>query len=146
MRKMQRKRRTVLGEFDEMERMVDDFFENVFSLEPMWDIQTRALRPLYEIKETRESVLVLVDLPNVQKDAIELRAEEKSIDVSAELLRPVRYERWGSAQRECEFKKLSVTIPLPAEVDPDGAVARFREGVLTVELPKKLKKKTISVD
>jgi HSP20 family protein len=144
-RKMQRRRRTILDEFDGMERLVDDLFENVFSLEPMWDIQTRALKPLCEIKETRESVLVLVDLPNVQKDAIELRAEEKSIDVSAELLRPVRYERWGSAQRECEFKKLSATIPLPVEVDPDGAVAAFREGILSVELPKKIKKRTVKI-
>jgi HSP20 family protein len=142
---MQRRRRTILDEFDEMERRVDDFFENVFSAEPMWDIQTRTLKPLYEIKETRESVRVFVDLPNVQKDAIELRAEEKSIDVSAELLHPVRYERWGSTQRECEFKKLAGTIPLPSNVDPDGAVATFREGVLTVELPKKLTKKTVKI-
>jgi HSP20 family protein len=143
---MQRRRRTILDEFDEIERTVDDFFERVFSLEPMWDVQARTLKPLYDIKETRESIIVLIDLPYIHKDAIQLRVDEKSIDVSADLLQPIRYNRWGSAQRECEFKKLSATIPLPAEVDPDGAIAKFREGVLTVELPKKLKKKTIKVD
>jgi HSP20 family protein len=141
-----RTRKTIFDQFEEMERTVDDFFERVFSLEPMWDTQTHTLKPLYDIKETRDTITVLIDLPCVEKDAIELRAEEKSIDVSAELLRPVKYDRWGSAQRGCEFKKLSATIPLPAEVDPDGAVARFADGVLRVELPKKLGKKTIKID
>jgi HSP20 family protein len=136
----------MLDEFDEMERMVDDFFERTFSLEPMWDMQAQTLKPLYELKEARDSITVSVDLPRVQKDAIHLRVDEKSIDVSAELLQPIRYDRWGCSQRECEFKSLSVTIPLPAEVDPDGARAKFRDGILTVELPKKLKKKTIKVD
>jgi HSP20 family protein len=143
---MRRAKKSIFDEFDEIERTVDDLFERVFSLEPMWDMQARTLKPLYDIRETRESIMVLIDLPSVQKDAIELRVEEKSIDVSAELLRPIRYDRWGSAQRECEFRKLSATIALPAEIDPDGATARFREGVLAVELPKKTKKKAIKVD
>jgi HSP20 family molecular chaperone IbpA len=114
-----RRKRTVLDEFGEMERNVDEFFERVmFSLEPMWDIQARTLKPLYDVRETRESIVVLVDLPYVEKEAIQLRVDEDSIDLCAELRQPVRYDRWGTTQRGCEFKKLCTTISLPAEVDP----------------------------
>jgi HSP20 family protein len=142
---MLRRRRTALDEFDEVERRVDEFFERVFSVEPMWDMQARSLKPLYDIKETRESIIVLVDLPYVEKGAVQLRVDEDSIDLSAELREPIKYGRWGTTQRECEFTKLTATIPLPTKVDPEGATAKLRHGVLTVELPKRIKKRTIEV-
>ena len=144
---MSKRRKTILDEFEEMERRIDDFFQRAkSSLEPMWDIQTRTLKPLYDVRQTRESIKVLVDLPYVEKEAIQLRVDENSIDLSAKLRQPVKYERWGTTQRGCEFNKLYTTIPLPAEVDPDGAKAKLRDGILTVELPKKIKKKTLTVE
>lgn len=144
---MLRRKRTVLDEFEEMERRVNGFFEQVrFSLEPMWDVQTRTLKPLYEIRATRDTIRVLVDLPYVEKEAIQLRVDEDSIDLSAELRQPIRYARWGTTQRECEFNKLCATIPLPTEVEPEGAKAKLRDGVLSVELPKKTKRNTIKIE
>jgi HSP20 family protein len=142
---MLRRKRAALDEFDEVERRVDEFFERVFSVEPMWDMRARSLKPLYDIKETRESIIVLVDLPYVEKGAVQLRVDEDSIDLSAELREPIKYGRWGTAQRECEFTKLSATIPLPTKVDPEGTTAKLTHGVLTVELPKIIKKRTIEV-
>ncbi len=141
-----RRRRNVFEDFEEMDRRMDEFFSRVFSPEPMWDVQTRALKPLHDIKETKDHVIVTVDLPYVKKEDIELRVNEESIDLSAELCQPVRYDRWGTTQRDCEFKKLSTMITLPKEVVPDDVVASFREGMLKIELPKKLKKKRIQIE
>ena len=143
---MWRRKKTILDEFEEIEKRVDEFFDRVFSVEPMWNLQAHSLRPLYQVRETKESITVVVDLPYVEKEAINLRVDEQSIDLSAELRQPIRYERWGTAQRECEFRKLGVTIPLPAEIISDEAMAKFKEGVLTVNLPRKIKKKIIRVE
>jgi HSP20 family protein len=143
---MWRKKRNILDELDEMDRRVDEFFDRVFSFEPMWDIQARTIMPLYDIKETRESLIVHVDLPYVEKEAIQLRVDERSVDLSAELRQPIRYEHWGTAQRDCEFRKLSATITLPTETEPDRVTSKFRQGVLTIELPKKTRKRTIQVE
>jgi HSP20 family molecular chaperone IbpA len=143
---MLRRKRTILDEIDEMDRRVDEFFDRIFSFEPMWDIQAHTIMPLYDMKETRESLIVHVDLPYVEKDAIQLRVDEGSIDLSAELRRPIRYERWGTAQRDCEFRKLSATIMLPTEIESDRVTSKFRDGVLTIELPKKVRKRTIPVE
>ena len=142
-----RRRKTILNEFDEMERDVDEFFERIAaSLEPMWNIQDHTLKPLYELRETRESMILLVDLPYVEKEGIQLRVDKHSIDLTAELRQPVRYERWGTSQRECEFNKLSTMIQLPTEVDPEAARAKFSNGILTVQLPKKIKKNKIDIE
>lgn len=141
-----RKRRSIFEEFEDIERQVDEFFDRFFQAEPMWDIESKTLKPLYDIKETGGSIVVTVDLPYVEKEGIDLNVTEDSIDLSAELCQPVRYDRWGTAQRDCEFKKMSTTIGLPAEVVPDDAVAKFASGVLTIDLPKKIKKKRIQVE
>jgi HSP20 family protein len=143
---MRRRDRTFLDEFEEIERRVDEFFDRLFSVKPMWNLQTHSLRPLYHVSENKESITVAVDLPYVEKEAVNLKVDEQSIDLSAELRQPIRYERWGTAQRECEFRKLSVTIPLPAKIISDEAVAKFKQGVLTVKLPRKIKKRSIRVE
>jgi len=143
---MLRRKKNTLDEFEKIERRVDEFFDQVFSAQPMWNLQAHSLRPLYQVKETKESITVLVDLPYVEKEAVTLRVDEQSIDLSAELRQPIRYERWGTAQRECDFERMSVTIPLPAKIIPDEAIAKFQKGVLTVELPRKMKKKIIKVE
>jgi HSP20 family protein len=143
---MWRRKRTILDELDAMDRRVDEFFDRVFSFEPMWDMQAHTLMPLYDIRETRESLIVHVDVPYVEKEAIQLRVDERSIDLSAELRYPIRYERWGTEQRDCDFRRLSATIALPTEIDPDRVTSKFREGVLTIELPKKGRKRAIQVE
>ncbi len=55
-----------------MDREIDQFFGRVFSMEPMWDVSTHSLKPLYDIRETKNHILVTVDLPYVKKEDIEL--------------------------------------------------------------------------
>ncbi len=141
-----RRRKNVFDDLEAMDREIDQFFGRVFSLEPMWDVRTRSLKPLYDIRETKDHVLVTVDLPYVKKEDIELRVSEESIDLSAQLSKPVRYDRWGTAQRDCEFRALSTIIPLPTEIVPDDITASFRDGILRIELPNKLKKKRIQIE
>lgn len=139
-------RRNLFGEFEEIDRKFDEIFHRIFSEEPMWDMRGRTLKPLYEVKETKDSVFVIVDLPYVEKEGIELNVNEESVYLSADLCQPVRYSHWGTAQRNCEFRKMSATIRLPKEIIPDATAAKFKEGILTIELPKKLKKKHIPVE
>jgi HSP20 family protein len=140
-----RKKRSIFDQFDEIDREVDRLFDRILSTEPMWDIRTQTLRPLHDIRETKESIVVMIDLPYVEKEAIDLKVDEESIDLTAELRHAINYDRWGTAQRKCEFKKLGTMIKLPTEVVPDSAVAKFSSGILTIELYKKITKKRIKV-
>jgi len=144
---MWRRKRTVLDEFDEMDRRMDEFYRRMNSLlEPMWDIPAQTLKPLYEVRQTRDLIKILVDLPYVEREAVRLKVNEDSVDISAELRKPIRYDHWGTIQRGCEFKQFSVTIPLPTEVDPDVTKAKLKDGVLAVDLIKKAKRSTVKID
>ena len=60
--------------------------------------------------------------------------------------RHVKFEKWGTVQREITFNSFKRSIDLPAEVIPEEAKASFKSGILTLWLPKKPAKTQIAID
>jgi len=92
--------------------------------------------PAVDVVEDSESVRVTAELPGmdekdfsveVLKDRLMLRGEKKA-------LREEKREGYYCA--ECSYGSFALTIDLPAEVDPEKASAKYKNGVLTVTLPK----------
>jgi len=73
----------------------------------------------------------------VSEKDIHLRLVEEGLEVEASFSRYVRLERWGTVQRTCEFKSLYKIVALPSPVVSEGASARFKRGILSVELKKR---------
>jgi len=91
---------------------------------------------------------IKVDLPGVNKEDISVAVEGASVSVSAaraatdapdepKQIRILRAERAAS--------KYTRTLRLPAEVDGDAAEASFENGVLTLNLPKRVQAAQITV-
>jgi HSP20 family protein len=103
----------------------------------MWDLGRGSLEPLASVSETEDRVLVEVDLPLVRKDDIHLRLIEGGLEVEASLTRCVRFERWGTVQRSCEFRSFYKLVPLPNPVVADSVQATFKRGILRVTMRKR---------
>jgi HSP20 family protein len=131
--------------FDDLEREIDETFEELMSSRPMWDSSTGRLEPLTQVIESLDKIVVTMDLPLVRKEDIHLTIEEKYLNLEAPLARCVKYERWG-AHSDCEFSSFYKTVNLPTRVNPDEAKAKFLNGVLSVELHKTVKGKKINVE
>ena len=70
---------------------------------------------------------------NVTTDSISIRGSRKRE-------KTVRDEDY--LYQECYWGKFGRSIILPQEVDPEAAQVKFKNGILTVTLPKVNKKKT----
>ncbi len=81
--------------------------------------------PLVDIMEEDEDVVVVAELPGVERDDIELHTTRDELVISVDT--PKRRFR-----RE---------LRLPARVDPNSAVASYKNGVLEVRLKKILEEK-----
>ena len=103
----------------------------------MWDLNRRSLRPLTSVSETEDKVIVEVDLPLVKKKDIRLRLIEEGLEIEASLSRSVKFERWGTVQRSCEFRSFYTIMPLPSPVVTEGVKASLNKGILRVELRKR---------
>ena len=103
----------------------------------MWNITRESLEPLIYVTETDDTIVVEVDLPLVKKKDIRLRLVENGLEVEATLTRCVKFERWGTVQKSCEFKSLYKVIPLTRPVNAEGTKASFKKGILRIELKKR---------
>ncbi len=86
-----------------------------------------------DMLESDEEFLVLINAPGCDEDSIDLRFVGGNIKVRAE--RDEEYEGYTLVS-EGRPRRIAETVPVPADVDVDGASATYENGVLRVRLPK----------
>jgi len=87
---------------------------------PRQTIEPSKREPLTDIIEEADKIRVIVELPGVEKSDIRLNANEETLDIDV----------------DDPERRYSKHVRLPAEVNPDSAKARYKNGVLEVTLSK----------
>ena len=129
---------------EEVERMIREVERELFA--PLFNLEERYLEPLYEVEETSDEVVVRLDLPCVRRrEDIRVVATEDRLLVEARMERYVSFEEFPT-YRGASFNVFKKEIVLPSPVDPEGARAKFRGGILEVRLPKKHRAFRIEVE
>jgi len=119
----------VLGFRREVERLFDDFFRG--GLPGFGGVRGGAW-PSLELGETDREVRVTAEVPGLGERDIELFVEDGALTLRGE--RKSETEEHGYSERF--YGRFERRIGLPANVDEAQARAEFRDGVLTVILPK----------
>jgi HSP20 family protein len=125
---------------DEMNQLFSDFFRRPFGLYSFADqpffSEMGDFSPRVDLSETEKAYKLSVELPGMEPEEIDISMADNILSISGEKKaekedkgkRYYRVERsYGSFQRR---------IPLPNQVKEDKVEARFKNGVLTIELPK----------
>jgi HSP20 family protein len=117
-------------------------------------LQTAERVPAAEVHETAEAYEVVLELPGVDRAALDVKATERSLVISAErrsqrdLPRSSEREE-GSAPApllsEFRYGTWSRSFRFPTPIDREQLEAHYRDGLLTVKAPKAQKVTTVSV-
>ncbi len=131
-------------EFDdlmnEMERRMNETFGT--KALPGTELATRmvpALRGEFrvDVREHGDEVLVVADLPGVEKQDVSLRlADPRTLELHWERRLEKQEKEEGWYLKERTYGSMSRIIALPADVIEEGASASFKNGVLEVRLKK----------
>ena len=89
-----------------------------------------------DVKETGRSIVVQVEIPGVERDDCDVWIENSTLFIRGE--KRVDREHVGDTYYAMEraYGSFQRAIPLPRNIDSDAANASYRNGVLTVEIPK----------
>lgn len=94
--------------------------------------------PEADIRETENEIYVLVDLPGMQADEIEVDLESNVLTVAGEKREEreegSENETWHLSERR--YGRFTRAFVLPREVEQEQIQARFEDGVLSVVIPK----------
>ena len=116
----------------EMDRLFDDAFRG-FGLNGLAEAGGVGF-PHVEVVDRDEEVRVTAELPGLDEDDVEIRVEDNLL-----VLRGEKRTEFDDEERhysERSYGRFERHIALPAEVDDERASATFRNGVLSVTLPK----------
>jgi HSP20 family protein len=92
--------------------------------------------PPVDIEETDAEFVVKADLPDVKKEEIKIHVKEGVLAIEGER-RQVKDEKGKRFHKiEREYGRFVRRFALPIEIDADKVRAEFKDGVLTVALPK----------
>jgi HSP20 family protein len=85
----------------------------------------------------RESEIVLrAEVPGVSKDDLDVSVTDDAVTIRGEVKREAKEEKGEYYYREMSYGGFSRTLPLPAGVDVERAKVTFKDGILTMTLPK----------
>lgn len=133
------RRRTPFGLTTWIPRDLIDFeriFDNMFEGDGNAMIDSLSTR--MDVVETDQACEVMMDLPGVKPDEVEIHVENNVLTIRGER----REEKETSDQRrqfhriERRYGSFARSVVLPCPVNDAEAAAEFRDGVLKVVLPK----------
>ena len=126
--------------FRDMESMFDRY-TNLFDRMPsVLDDEMRVKgfdwRPTVDISETRKHYVIRVDLPEVDKEDVNVSIENGMVTISGERRFEKEEDTETTHRVESMYGKFSRSFTLPADVDETDISAKSKNGVLKVRIPK----------
>jgi len=119
-------------------REMDRIFEQIFSGSAPYPApgNWHSVAPAIDIDENDKELVVTAELPGVSEKEIEVSLTGDVLTITGEK-RSEREERYAnSSYVERRFGSFSRSLRLPFEVKEQKVDAQFRDGVLTIRLPK----------
>jgi HSP20 family protein len=124
-----------LSHFDPLAniRLFEDAFSRMLS-EPQ---SSRPWSPAVDIYETENELVLKADLPDVDQKNIDVRVENQTLTLAGVRNFEKQESSKGYHRIERSYGQFSRSFAVPPTFDTEKISAGYRNGVLTVTLPKK---------
>lgn len=131
--------------FDSIHQELDNFLRDTFFAHPFGHpldiIKNTTLRPAVEVTQEDKDYKVKVQLPGVKKDDIEVEIDNDFMTISAEIHeeKEEKHELEHNKRyhtSEFRYGRYQRTISFDQPIKSDEANASYKNGILTITLPK----------
>ena len=132
--------RNLISISDEIDRFFNDFGLNLRESDTVW-------RPSVDLSETENTYEVKAEMPGMKKEDIKVEVKENVLILTGEKKHETKDDKKNFHRLERVYGKFQRSFRLPREVKSEEIKAKYRNGVLTVEIPKteEMKPKEVSV-
>ena len=131
------------------QREFDRLFREAFS--PMageTEVSTRSWAPPVDIYETGDAIVLKAELPGIDPKDVEVRVEDNTLYLKGErkFEKEVKEQNYHRVERS--YGSFARSFSLPNSISTDTVKAEYKDGLLTLTLPKReeAKPKTIKID
>lgn len=112
----------------------DDFFNNWSSRNFS---QTNTTIPAVNIKANENSFAVEMAAPGLSKDDFKIELDQNTLTISCEKKTENNDEKDNYSRQEYSYQSFSRSFTLPESADGEKISAKYEDGILKVDIPKK---------
>ena len=121
----------------EMDSLFDNFYRG-FDIEP-FESRLGAFSPKVDVTESDKEIKISAELPGMEEKDIDVSLQNDMLTIKGEKKEEKEDKGKDYYRMERSYGSFSRTIPLPVEVETDKVDARFKNGLLSITLPKTAK-------
>lgn len=138
--------RALARKAERMPFLFDDFFTKSWNDVFDGGFNGRTLRvPAVNISERKDDFLVTMAVPGLKKEDFKIDLEGNMLTISSEREEETEKEAEKYTCREYSYSSFNRSFTLPEQVNQDAIGAEYKDGVLSLVLPKKEEAKKMSV-
>ncbi|HTI72717.1 MAG TPA: Hsp20/alpha crystallin family protein [Candidatus Limnocylindria bacterium] len=100
------------------------------------NVEAAAYAPALDVQEDEQNVTVTAEVPGVNKDDVQVSYHDGVLTVAGERKREKDGKENGYHIRERVAGRFQRSVYVPVAVDANAVKAAYKDGVLTVTLPK----------
>jgi HSP20 family protein len=112
------------------------------------ELSTRAWAPAVDIYETDNDIVLKAELPGVEPKDVEVRVEDNTLYLKGErkFEKEVKEQNYHRVERS--YGTFARSFSLPNSINAEKVKAEFKDGLLTITMPKReeAKPKTVKID
>ncbi len=119
-------------EIETLRRQMDQVFDELTqtsSTEAAWT-------PAVELKDTGDALVLRAQLPGIDAKDLDIQVTKEAVSIAGEHREEQKTEKDGFFRSEFRYGKFQRVIPLPVHVQNDRVSADYKDGILSLTLPK----------
>jgi len=125
-----------ISEMDRIRHEINRIFEEPFSLMRQGSSFFEGWEPALDVYENNDRITVRAELPGMKKEDISVSLEENTLTISGERKREEERKEGEVFRSERYFGRFQRIVTLSQPVDVNQIQANYKDGVLTINLPK----------
>lgn len=139
-------RRDMFDMFEEFNRMVDQMIKTDRGMTEDETFAGTLWAPRVNIAETNDNYMVELELPGVKKDDVKITFKDHILTIEGEKKMTNELKEDDFIRKESIYGKFSRSFRLPEDVEVDKIDANYKDGILTITLPRVEEKKPKQIE
>jgi HSP20 family protein len=123
-------------EIESMQRQMDRLFDSMTSTGEGSFNGGISFMPAVEMNETSDAIHLKLEVPGLEAKDLDVQVTKEAVSISGERKSESKTEENGVTRSEFRYGSFRRVIPLPAQIQNDKVEAEFKNGLLTLNLPK----------
>ncbi len=123
-------------EIDSLQREMNRLFDDMLTPGTRRE-HNGSFIPAAELKETEDAIHLRLEVPGLEAKDLNVEVTLDAVSISGERQSESKVEEQGNVRTEFRYGRFQRVIPLPAQVDNQKVEAEYKNGILSLVLPKR---------